>query len=78
MGLQKQLAQELEREGIFLEQRPFSPHITLLRRGKKEVSWERLPLSPLMLPVRTLSLMESIPSPGGTSYRTLHQIYLEE
>ena len=78
MELQKQLSHELEQEGIFLEQRPFSPHITLLRRGKKEVSWERLPLSPLMLPVRTLSLMESIPSPGGTSYRTLHQIHLEE
>ena len=51
---------------------------TLARRGNKKVSWERLPLSPLMLPVRALSLMESIPSPGGTSYRTLHQIYLEE
>lgn len=78
MKMQKQLAQQLAQEGIFLEKRPFSPHITLARRGSKKVSWERLPLSPLMLPVRTLSLMESIPSPGGTSYRTLHQIHLEE
>lgn len=78
MGLQKQLAQELEQGGILLEKRPFAPHITLARRGSKKVSWEHLPLSPLMLPVRTLSLMESIPSSGGTSYRTLHQIHLEE
>ena len=78
MEIQKRLAQQLEQEGIFLEKQPFSPHITLARRGSKNVSWERLPLSPLMLPVRTLSLMESIPSPGGTSYRILHQIRLEE
>ena len=78
MEIQKRLAQQLEQEGIFLEKRPFSPHITLLRRGKKETAWERLPLSPLVLPVRTISLMESIPSPGGTSYRILHQIHLEE
>ena len=78
MEIQKRLVQQLEQEGIFLEKRPFSPHITLLRRGKKETAWERLPLSPLVLPVRTISLMESIPSPGGTSYRILHQIHLEE
>ena len=76
--LQKQLALTLEKEGIFLEERPFFPHITLSRQGAKQVAWEKIPLSPLTFPAREVCLFKSLRSSSGASYHTLYQIHLEK
>jgi 2'-5' RNA ligase len=80
--LQSSLAAGLREAGFSLEDRPFSPHITLARRRPNarpgaQLEWPpRRRLSPLSVPVERLSLMQSELSPAGPRYTPLERYEL--
>ena len=75
--LQQRLAAELQREGFVLEDRPYSPHITLARRRERAPSTSpparppagRIAGEPFTMD--HLTLMESRLSPRGAAYTPL-------
>ncbi|HEY3062478.1 MAG TPA: RNA 2',3'-cyclic phosphodiesterase [Chloroflexota bacterium] len=77
LALQANLARELRAGGFVLEDRPFSPHITLARRHERAAAgrpeWppsaDRIPSG--TIPLRELVLFQSKLSPKGASYIAL-------
>ena len=71
-ALQAQLAAYLRAEGFALEERPYQPHITLLRRAQLATAgaWPQRE-SGLLAEVQAVSLMLSERTAGGLSYREL-------
>ena len=69
LALQATLREALSGRGFRVDSRPFRPHVTLVRKvaaapgavGAARVAW----------PVRELALVESLPSPAGSSYTPL-------
>lgn len=65
-----QLQQSLRRLGFRLEERPFRPHITLLRRARRRA---RSKIAPLVWPVNDFVLARSELSPQGSQYSILRR-----
>lgn len=67
--LSAELADALRAAGFDLEQRPFVPHVTLLRNAR---AGRLLPLGePVAWPVERFSLVESHLHPSGAHYRRI-------
>jgi len=70
-GLATSLAASLRQQGFALEERPFAPHVTLLRKA------ERAPDEPAWAgvgwPVREFTLVESRLSGSGSRYTVLQR-----
>ena len=72
-GLQSfagQLNLRLARRGFRVDQRPFSPHITLIRRARRRV---RLPAPAIEWPVAGAVLVQSSLEPGGARYTVVQR-----
>ena len=65
-----QLHQRLRRLGFRLEDRPFRPHITLLRRARRRA---RTDIEPLVWPVNEFVLVRSQLTPEGAQYMILRR-----
>lgn len=70
-GLAQRLGHGLRTAGFNFEDRPFSPHVTLLR--KATCPPERLP-QPVIWHANQLSLYESVSTPDGVEYRALQRV----
>jgi 2'-5' RNA ligase len=72
-ALQGRLCRELSAEGFFLEERPFSPHVTLARRmvWREGTAPELPPVPPFSFKATGASLFCSSPGPGGPVYTEL-------
>ena len=69
--LQQQLVVEFRRRGFVLEERPFIPHFTLVRRAPQTAFIPLPHPEPCVLQVSDICLMESVFLPGGVTYRIL-------
>lgn len=70
--LHQTLANQLLAAGIEPEQRPFQPHVTLMRHYKQALTAEQSSLAqPLDWAVRQFALLESVSSAQGVVYRPL-------
>ncbi len=77
-GLQKNLSSELEKIGIDVDYRPWYPHLTLARIvGPCQFKTEPLKLPSLLIPVKSLELMESQLKPSGAEYKILASYQLK-
>ena len=66
------LVSELSRScGINLPQRPFVPHLTLLRRCRGVLPTGTVQIGPWQLAVNAFRLVESALSPAGASYQVI-------
>ena len=81
--LQSALAEELHRAGFHIESRPFLPHVTLARikspkglSGLKGIVAGHRSVSAGKFEVDRIELLESIPSEGKRTYRTLATVML--
>ena len=63
------LADWLRNAGFEIESRPFTAHVTLVRRANCVAIAESTP--PIEWPVREFALVDSLLTPGGARYRTL-------
>jgi 2'-5' RNA ligase len=73
-ALQSRLADGLRSAGFGLEDRPFSPHITLARRrdsARNRVAWSPAQGQPLAFSASELILFQSNLSPKGATYTAL-------
>lgn len=63
----------LREVSFVIESRPFRAHVTLIRHAAQQPAPAELPVlpSPLLWPVRTLSLVASTSAPGGSVYTVL-------
>lgn len=55
--------------GFSIEQRPYLPHVTLLRQARQPLPTHAI--APLLYPLRRVSLMASTLTPQGAHYREL-------
>lgn len=69
MSLVVSITEVMHRAGFDLDERPFRPHVTLMRKATRGLG--RVEIEPLEWRVDAFSLMESRPVPGGISYREL-------
>lgn len=71
----------LIKEGVKKEGRPYNPHISLGRQVKLEQTLEQvsreIKIYPLLIPVTTLSLMESTNIEGRLTYRPIYRKQLK-
>ena len=81
--LQSALREELRRAGFVIESRPFLPHVTLARikspkglSGLKGIVAGHRSVSAGKFEVDRIELLESIPSNGRRTYRTLSHVML--
>jgi len=52
--------------GFAMEDRPYAPHVTLVRKARLEAQAQALPAcAPIVLRVRAFALMSSTPAPAG-------------
>ncbi len=70
---QQRLTQGLRQAGFRAEERPFRPHVTLLRDCARPALAE-LPHPQLRWQAREFALVASTPEPGGVRYRVLDSI----
>jgi len=75
IGLQSNLASALRQAGFAIEDRPFSPHITLARRRERAAqgkpAWPPSQVPTATIPLRELVLFQSKLSPKGAIYTPL-------
>jgi len=64
--LQGRLSDWLQSIGLPLEQRPFRPHVTLLRKATGKV--DTVPIESIRWPIDEYVLVQSIPCESGTRY----------
>lgn len=70
LSLQQSLARELRERGLSLEERPYSPHITLGRQiSTKATPW---PIAPLVDRAEQIALMKSEQIDGKLTYTPIH------
>jgi 2'-5' RNA ligase len=75
--LQEELNDEFLRLGMVLDDRPFSPHITLARiKGRVELLAYKVAVESLPFNVETVDLMQSILSAKGPTYHILKKFSL--
>lgn len=79
-GLQETLSRELKHRGFVLEERPYRPHLTLIRRGVLREDCDRslLDVPQIRMPVQKFSLMQSLREDGKLVYRELASRILGE
>lgn len=70
-SLVDQLQARLSGEGFRFEQRPYVPHITLLRDARRAPAGEAT--TSLAWPVAGFALMESVPGRRGSAYQALRE-----
>lgn len=63
----------MRERGFSLENRPFRPHLTLIRQLLADVS-DFPPLQPFSLPVSAITLFESLRVEGRLTYRPIGRI----
>jgi 2'-5' RNA ligase len=68
--LAEQLAQIGRLNGLQMDERPFQPHVTLLRKAH---SLPRLDFEPIHWQAKRFCLVESYSKPAGVEYRVLEQ-----
>lgn len=73
--LYRQLAEVLLPCGYQAETRPFSPHVTLMRKLREP--GEFVPVEPIIWPMRSFALIESVSIPGGVMYQVVENYFLE-
>jgi 2'-5' RNA ligase len=66
--LEQQLWDALEQSGFIRDERPYQPHLTLARRGRRAVE---LPVTPVLWRVTELALVESLPDGRNVHYEVL-------
>jgi 2'-5' RNA ligase len=69
-SLQSQLEERLRREGFVLEDRPFAPHVTLVRKLERAVAGRDM--APQQWEAESLALV--LTEPGSGDYRTLCEV----
>lgn len=81
-AVQEQLAGALKDAGFALEDRPFTPHLTLGRKVRPNPGFDRekfnRSLPELIIPVRKISLMESLCEGGKPAYQEVSTVELKE
>lgn len=71
-GLQSSLAEKLRKAGFILETRPFSPHVTLLRKAECADSGKENPAAePVAWTVRDFVLVKSSVGANGSRYEQI-------
>jgi RNA 2',3'-cyclic 3'-phosphodiesterase len=70
-ALVEQLEQRLALEGLRFDERPYVPHITLLRHARRAPANFELPA--VAWPVSCFALMESAPRGAGRAYEVLRE-----
>ena len=76
-GLQKlhqQLAEVLFPCGYEAEARPFSPHVTLMRKLREPGDF--VPIESINWPVQSFALIESVACPDGVQYQLVENYFL--
>ncbi|MDQ1363879.1 MAG: 2,3-cyclic 3-phosphodiesterase [Pseudomonadota bacterium] len=73
--LHRQLADALLHCGYQAETRPFSPHVTLMRKLRDP--GDLIPVEPIVWPIRSFALVESIACAEGVIYQPLENYFLE-
>jgi 2'-5' RNA ligase len=68
-ALASTLARNLAREGVQGEDRPYVPHVTLVRNARRAPVGRAVPVP--SWPVRELVLVESAPAPRGSRYQVI-------
>ncbi|MFA6254542.1 MAG: RNA 2',3'-cyclic phosphodiesterase [Patescibacteria group bacterium] len=77
-GLQENLGAELEKIGIDVDHRAWHPHLTLARIvGPCQFKTEPIKLPNLLIPVKSLELMESTLLPNSAEYRIIESYTLK-
>jgi 2'-5' RNA ligase len=75
MALHHQLARVLLPCGYKPESRPYSPHITLMRKLREAGDFE--PVEPVVWAVKSFALIESLPTHYGVQYQVRQNYFLE-
>jgi len=70
VSLVDQLTEIATQQHIALDQRPYKPHVTLLRKAKKPPGLE---FSPIDWHAKHFCLVESVSTPVGVEYRVLER-----
>lgn len=73
--LHQQLADVLLPCGYKAETRPFSPHVTLMRKLREP--GELVPVEPIVWPIRSFALIESNTCAEGVIYQPLENYFLQ-
>ena len=71
VSLVEQLQARLSGKGFRFEQRPYVPHVTLLRDARRAPPEEGT--APVAWPVAGFALMESVPGRRGSTYHALRE-----
>ena len=71
VALVQALQQGLREIGLAIEERTFSPHVTLLRNARAADLGALPPLDPIVWPVEDFVLVESQSAAGGAAYRII-------
>lgn len=74
--LEKKLAARLRSEGYAIEQRKYTPHITLGRQVLLEESVSDMMIEPKVLPVRSIALMESKRVGDVLVYEPIEEVFV--
>lgn len=69
-SLVSQLSIAARQLGIELDERPYKPHVTLLRKAKSQVD---IDFNPIHWQADSFCLMESCSTPTGVEYRVIER-----
>ncbi|CAH1570876.1 RNA 2',3'-cyclic phosphodiesterase [Vibrio jasicida] len=72
--LQNELIEAIELHGFVTESRDYVPHITLARHVDQQASLDAVEISPLLLPIYSIALMESKTVNGKLVYHALEEV----
>ncbi|PAW11635.1 RNA 2',3'-cyclic phosphodiesterase [Vibrio sp. V1B] len=72
--LQNELIEAIELHGFVTESRDYVPHITLARHVDQQASLYAVEISPLLLPIYSIALMESKTVNGKLVYHALEEV----
>jgi len=67
LSVERTLRDSLRSRGFELEERPFNPHVTLVRKAEKTLRAE--PIAPIRWRAEEISLVSA--EPGGGAYKTM-------